>query len=214
MNGATPDEYFDRMWASGDDPWAHGTRWYETRKYDLTIAALRRPRYATAFEPGCGAGFLTQRLAARCDRLFATERAERGVAATQQRCAEWPHVDVTIGRLPADWPAEPLDLVVLSEVLYYLDDAGLDAVLHRCRGTFAVAVVRSSPSTTSERCLSTSAPATKSTSGSEPPWDRPSSRTSRPSCCSRSSPIRRATDHISKRGSRADADRGTRGPKG
>lgn len=132
MTAPTPDGYFDAMWATGDDPWSHGSRWYEARKYDLTVASLLRPRYASAFEPGCGAGFLTERLAARCDRLVATERAERGVLATRERCASWRGVEVRQAMLPGGWPAGVVDLVVLSEVLYYLDDAGLDAVLGRC----------------------------------------------------------------------------------
>lgn len=145
MSTATPSSYFDRMWARSDDPWEHGTRWYEARKYDLTVASLRRDRYASAFEPGCGAGFLTRRLAERCDRLVATERDARGVAATADRCGGRTGVEVRQGRLPDDWPDGPLDLVVVSEVLYYLDDGELDAVLARLAelrggGTEVVAV--------------------------------------------------------------------------
>ena len=46
---ATPDGYFEDVWSAGDDPWEHGTRWYETRKYDLTVAALPRSRYRRSF---------------------------------------------------------------------------------------------------------------------------------------------------------------------
>jgi trans-aconitate methyltransferase len=128
---STTDAYFDEMWAAGDDPWAHGRRWYEARKYDLTVACLPAERYRSAFEPGCGAGFLTERLAGRVDRLVAMERAERGVEATRRRCAGLPHVEVRRGRIPSDWPEGTFELLVLSEVLYYLDDDELAAVLTR-----------------------------------------------------------------------------------
>ena len=33
-------DYFDRMYAGAADPWGFGSRWYEQRKYALTLAAL------------------------------------------------------------------------------------------------------------------------------------------------------------------------------
>ncbi|WP_205528667.1 class I SAM-dependent DNA methyltransferase [Desertimonas flava] len=127
----TSDAYFAEMWGRADDPWDHGSRWYEKRKYGLTVAALPRPRYRRAFEPGCGAGFLTAALASRTDHLLAMERSPRGVSVTRRRCAAMPGVDVRRGRIPHDWPADTFDLIVLSEVLYYLDDDGLALSLRR-----------------------------------------------------------------------------------
>ena len=128
---ATTDAYFDRMWSLGDDPWEHGSRWYEARKYGLTVAALPRRRYRRAFEPGCGGGHLTVLLAPRVDGLVATDRSPRAVDVTRRRCAALPGVEAVVGRLPDDWPDGTFDLVVLSEVLYYLDDAQLDLALAR-----------------------------------------------------------------------------------
>lgn len=129
--GATTDAYFDAMWGLGDDPWEHGTRWYEERKYGLTAAALPRASYRRGFEPGCGSGFLTTRLAARVLHLVAMERSARGADATRRRCASLPNVDVRLGKVPKSWPEGAFDLIVLSEVLYYLDDADLEEVLDR-----------------------------------------------------------------------------------
>jgi len=133
QGAATPDEYFDEQWARGADPWEHGTRWYETRKYDLTVAALPRPRYRRSFEPGCGAGFLTRRLAHRSEDHLAMERHPVGVAATRERCADRSTVQVVEGRIPDDWPTGTFDLIVLSEVLYYLDGEDLEACLTKAR---------------------------------------------------------------------------------
>lgn len=126
---ATPAGYFDDMWAHSSDPWEHGTRWYEARKYALTVACLPRQRYLRCFEPACGAGFLTALLADRCDEVVATERSARGAEATATRCAGLAQVHASQGRVPDDWPAGTFDLIVLSELLYYLDDPDLDAVL-------------------------------------------------------------------------------------
>jgi len=129
--GATTDAYFEAMWSLGDDPWEHGTRWYEARKYGLTVAALPRPTYSRGFEPGCGAGFLTTRLAPRVQHLVAMERSVRGAEATRRRCASMPNVEIRVGQIPTSWPGGTFDLIVLSEVLYYLDDASFDEVLAR-----------------------------------------------------------------------------------
>lgn len=127
----TSDAYFREVWADDDDPWDHGSRWYETRKYGLTISALPAERYRRGFEPGCGAGFLTVRLAERCDALVAMERSARGADVTRRRCGEHPGVEVLDGRIPEEWPDGTFDLVVLSELLYYLDDAQLAAAIHQ-----------------------------------------------------------------------------------
>ena len=51
-------------------------RWYERRKYAITMAMLPLPRYRHAYEPGCSVGVLTELLAARCDHVTATDVAE------------------------------------------------------------------------------------------------------------------------------------------
>lgn len=131
MRTATPDDYFERSWSDSDDPWAHARRWSEMRKYRLTVAVLPRLHYRRSFEPGCGIGVLTTLLASRTDDHLAMERHERGVAATRERCAALPEVTVTAGRIPDDWPEGAFDLIVLSEVLYYLATAELADVLER-----------------------------------------------------------------------------------
>ncbi|MFI2711267.1 class I SAM-dependent DNA methyltransferase [Micromonospora sp. NPDC018662] len=130
----TPAEYFDEMYAGAEDPWSFETRWYDRRKHELTVASLPRRRYRSAFEPGCSTGLLTRRLAQRCDRLLAVDIAAAPVATARQRLADQAHVRVERMRVPDEWPAGAdarFDLVVLSELGYYLDDAGLDLLVTR-----------------------------------------------------------------------------------
>jgi SAM-dependent methyltransferase len=113
--------HFDRRYADDSDPWGASTRWYERRKRDLALAALGREHYGRVFEPGCGSGAMTAALAPRCDHLLALDVAARAVEATRARTASLPQVRVCRGTIPADWPTGSLDLVVLSEVAYYLE---------------------------------------------------------------------------------------------
>jgi SAM-dependent methyltransferase len=120
-----PPDYFDRLYDETDDPWRISSGWYEQRKRDLVLAALPHPHFGTVFEPGCSNGELTVPLAARCDRLIAWDVVDAALARTRERTRDHPGVEVRRGALPGDWPDEPADLVVLSEVGYYLDAADL-----------------------------------------------------------------------------------------
>ncbi len=60
MTTGMDDEYFESMYASDPDPWGFDSRFYERRKYDLTMASFARPTYREAFEPGCSNGARSQ----------------------------------------------------------------------------------------------------------------------------------------------------------
>jgi predicted O-methyltransferase YrrM len=129
-----PDAYFDRMYVGTDDPWQLSTRWYERRKYAITLAMLPARRYRHAFEPGCSIGTLTAELARRCDHVTAVDVADAALHGADARlCAAGCRDRVTLTRssLDAAWPAGPFDLLVLSEVAYYLTAETLAAALRR-----------------------------------------------------------------------------------
>ncbi|MFK0173479.1 class I SAM-dependent methyltransferase [Streptomyces sp. NPDC090306] len=128
---STPSSYFDEMYRGAEDPWHLAERWYEHRKYDLTVASLPRRRYRSCFEPACSVGELTLRLAERCDRVLACDRVAPAVETARARTAGLPQVTVARHVLPGEWPEGSFDLVVLSELLYYFDEPTRDEVLAR-----------------------------------------------------------------------------------
>lgn len=121
-----PTDYFDRMYAADEDPWGFRSRWYEERKYALTLAALPRRRYRAGFEPGCSIGVLSAGLTGRCENLLSTDVAEAAVGKARVNA---PGARVELRRIPDEWPDEPFDLIVLSEVGYYLDRNALDLLV-------------------------------------------------------------------------------------
>lgn len=137
MSSRLPDQYFTDMYAKAPDPWQLSERWYEQRKYALTVAMLPLPEYRHAFEPGCSVGVLTEHLTHRCEHVTATDVAEAALDAVRARLERGARLDrVTLRRLSLDseWPAEDFDLIVLSEVAYYLSAPALRGVLDReCR---------------------------------------------------------------------------------
>jgi len=126
-----PAGYFEDLYASKEDPWGFRDRWYESRKREVTLASLPHRRYRRAFEAGCSIGLVTSALAARCDQLLAVDASEAAVARARQQVAAHRHVHVERRMLPGEWPAGEFDLVVLSEVGYYLDADDLDVLIDR-----------------------------------------------------------------------------------
>lgn len=122
-------DYFRAMYSAHTDPWGFDERWYERRKYAITMASLDRLRYRCGLEVGCANGSLTELLAARCDQLVAFDLMQDPVARAQTRLRSQPHVRVLQEEFPQFWPAGGGDLVVWSEVAYYLTDRGVQSAI-------------------------------------------------------------------------------------
>lgn len=121
--------YFDSLYAANRDPWGLSTRWYEARKYALTIAALPRARYRRGFEPGCSIGVLTALLAERCDRLVASDTSSTALSVAKTRVPG--KVELVHAAVPEAWPSGTFDLIVCSEIGYYLSPGDLDGLTTR-----------------------------------------------------------------------------------
>lgn len=116
--------YFEALYAADPDPWRFATSEYEREKYASTIAALPDRRFESGLEVGCSIGILTRRLSERCDDLLALDVAEAALAKAREHC---PGVRFERRAIPAEWPGGTFDLIVFSEVLYYLDASGIVA---------------------------------------------------------------------------------------
>ncbi len=118
--GTFAPDYFEAMYAREADPWQFATSAYEREKYAATLAALPHPRYDAAFEIGCSVGVLTQMLAPRCETLLATDVVARALEEARARCRDDANVSFAQMQVPGDWPKGMFDLILLSEVGYYL----------------------------------------------------------------------------------------------
>jgi predicted TPR repeat methyltransferase len=124
-------EHFEALYAARPDPWRLATSDYERAKYAATLAALPRARYARGFEIGCALGILTAELGRRCDDLLAVDPVETALAQARARNADQPQVRFAPMFVPAQWPDERFDLIVLSEVIDYLGEADVVALARR-----------------------------------------------------------------------------------
>lgn len=132
-----PPAYFDAMYARKNDPWDFATSPYERAKYAATLGALANARFASAFEVGCSIGVLTRLLANQCDRLLAVDVAEAALAQARRRCADLGHVAFERLQVPDQWPQQSYDLIVLSEVLYYMSREDVLHTAQRSRASLS-----------------------------------------------------------------------------
>jgi len=136
---AEPDQamrqYFEELYAQGPDPYGLGVRWYEQRKISMLLASLPHQHYPRVLEPACGVGELTRQLAPRCAHLLAFDFDDCAVRQTRSRVRELPQVQVRRLALPQEFPHDegPFDLIVLSEIGYFLQAAELSALANVCR---------------------------------------------------------------------------------
>jgi cyclopropane fatty-acyl-phospholipid synthase-like methyltransferase len=129
--------YFDALYASHPDPWNFAGSRYEQAKYSLTRSSLPRPRYQSALEVGCSIGVLTRLIASRCDAVLGIDAAQMPLIEARRRCADLPSVRFEQMFVPEQWPDGVFDLIVLSEVLYYLNREDVDRLAARVTGSLA-----------------------------------------------------------------------------
>jgi SAM-dependent methyltransferase len=119
----TSPEYFDAAYAYDAEVFGPAAGWYEARKRAVLLASLGRERYDCAFEPGCGNGALSRALALRCSQLLCMDVSPRALVHARNRVRGVGNVTFSNAEFPQGWPSGlSFDLIVVSELLYYLDD--------------------------------------------------------------------------------------------
>jgi trans-aconitate methyltransferase len=113
-------EDFEARYRVDPDPWGYASSGYEREKYEATLAACGDGPFGDALELAASIGVFTELLAPRCERLTTIDGAPTAVAAARRRLARVPHVDAILGEIPDAIPIRRFDLVVASEILYYL----------------------------------------------------------------------------------------------
>ncbi len=113
-------EFFNEFYSHDDDPWHFESSPYELSKYKATLAALPREIYQNAFEIGCSIGVLTKMLAPKCKKLLAVEPADVPLKKAIERLKDDSQVRLQKMMVPQDFPEDNFDLILLSEVGYFL----------------------------------------------------------------------------------------------
>lgn len=120
---------FESLYRRDPDPWGYRTRSYERDKYEATLDACGPGLFGSALELGASIGVFSAMLAPRCRLLTTIDGAPSAVHAAEQMLCRHKNVEVLLGTIPEAIPAQAADLVIASEILYYLDQRTLSASL-------------------------------------------------------------------------------------
>jgi len=123
------------------DPWGFESWEYEKRKYHEQVLLLGERKFDKVLEIGCAEGVFTEQLSALAREVVGLDIAKLAVKRARQRLRGLSGVRVERGSI-TNHPLTPdYDLIVASEVLYYLSEghgrAHLDLV---CRKLFGALI--------------------------------------------------------------------------
>ncbi len=124
----------ERGFRASTDPWAYEKSEYEQTRLDALAGMVADRRYGEALEIGCAEGVFTERMAPFCERITAVEFSPTAHARAEARLRHLPSGRVTVHldniRSWAPPTGTRFDLIVASDVLYYLETNGGHRLLH------------------------------------------------------------------------------------
>jgi peptidoglycan/xylan/chitin deacetylase (PgdA/CDA1 family)/SAM-dependent methyltransferase len=111
--------HFETLFAKQPDPWKY-TSAYEQTKYEQTLSLLPPEPIERALELACAEGHFTIQLAPRVNHLLATDISQIALDRTAERCASMKNIEYQRLDLVRDALPGRFNLIVCSEVLYYV----------------------------------------------------------------------------------------------
>ena len=136
MKPIDPDG-FEALFRQDVDPWNYARSPFEAYKRDRLLRACGDRVYGRGLELACANGETTRRLANRCLRLLAIDASETAAREAARRTAGLRNVAVKQALLPGQTPHGPFDLIVASEILYYLSLSDMLTLLDQLQRALA-----------------------------------------------------------------------------
>jgi SAM-dependent methyltransferase len=131
-NGVIDPAGFEAKYQDNIDPWNYRTSPFEAWKRRLLLHACGNRTFGRGLELACGTGEISRALAPKCLHLVAQDSSRTAITAARAHGARDPHrIDYRVGVLPDDMPRGPFDLIVASEILYYLRPKDMRGTLSR-----------------------------------------------------------------------------------
>lgn len=122
---------FERKFRLDIDPWNYTGSSFEHFKRDVLLRACGRRVYGRILELGCAIGETTRGLAPFCLRLLAVDSSPTALEEAKRRLNGDRRVSFRRATLPQEMPRGRFDLIVASEIVYYLPNHQLDRLLQR-----------------------------------------------------------------------------------
>ena len=121
---------FERKFQRDIDPWNYATSRFEYFKRNALLQACGHYKHGRVLELGCAIGETTRFLGPLSLRLLALDGSPTAISEAKKRVRS-PHISFMQAVLPREMPRGCFDLIVVSELAYYLRDVDLAALAKR-----------------------------------------------------------------------------------
>ncbi|EJF90595.1 SAM-dependent methyltransferase [Bartonella tamiae] len=129
---------FEKLYQTQRDPWNYCFSPYEQEKYARTLKALPKIHYKNALEIGCSIGVLTRRLSTRCQHITGIDCAPTALMHARDHCKNMENISFKQAFLPDEWPDGHYDLIIFSEILYYLPKDSIEILARKTAITLSL----------------------------------------------------------------------------
>ena len=104
------------------DRWSYETSPYERERFAAVLKGIGPGPHERVLEVGCSEGVFTRALAAddRVGTVTAADVSPRALETARRRCEGQSNVSFVSGSIVNAAPPGPFDLIICSEVLYYV----------------------------------------------------------------------------------------------
>ena len=113
-------EAFDILYTQRPDPWGSILSFYQQQKYKTLLSFISSRRYSNAIDIGCGLGLFTRQLAGVADHVLGIDISETAIREACRLSNGASSIRFQCNNLYDLRADEPFDLVIISDVLYYL----------------------------------------------------------------------------------------------
>jgi len=122
---------FEAKFRANIDPWNYAASPFEAYKRAALLHACGNRAYGRGLELACAIGETTRKLAPRCLQLLAIDSSATALTEAARRTVAHRNVTLAQAVLPRQMPRGPFDLIVVSEILYYLRPNDLRVLIGR-----------------------------------------------------------------------------------
>jgi chemotaxis methyl-accepting protein methylase len=112
---------FEDLFRTDPDPWKYETSQFEYWKRAVLLYHVGLRTYGRVLEPACANGVTTRLLLDRSLRIIATDASQTALAQAETRLRGKERAIFLRSQLPLGLPNQRFDLIVISEIVYYLD---------------------------------------------------------------------------------------------
>jgi SAM-dependent methyltransferase len=111
---------FELKFRENIDPWNYSHSPFECFKREILLRACGRYMHGRGLEIGCAIGETTRPLAQICLSLMAVDGSATALNEARRRLGVNSKVRLLKATVPDHMPPGPFDLIVMSEIAYYL----------------------------------------------------------------------------------------------